>query len=103
MNWHNAQDLRERIDALEDVIRELTDAEKYGVPGGYRDRGFDWPYRDWCTYCLRSWAREEQEQHDDEGDERALGGHVEADREAEDRELIERVHEEVDAETEEQP
>ncbi len=66
MNWHNAQDLRERIDALEDVIRELTDAEKYGVPGGYRDRGFDWPYRDWCTYCLRSWAREEQEQHDDD-------------------------------------
>src|SRR5436190_18732755 len=45
------------------------------------------------------------EQHDDEHDQRALRGHVEAEREAENRndDLVERHHEEVDDVAEEQP
>src|SRR3954462_8277657 len=47
----------------------------------------------------------EHEQHDDEHDQRALGGHVEAEREAEDRndDLVERNDEEMDDVAKEQP
>src|SRR5829696_8356201 len=47
----------------------------------------------------------EQEQHDDEHDQRALRGHVEAEREAEHRDddVVERHHEHVDDVTEEEP
>src|SRR5688572_12200861 len=45
----------------------------------------------------------EPEQHDDEGDQGTLGGHVEAEREPQDYDGIERHHEHVDHEREDEP
>ena len=45
----------------------------------------------------------EPEEQDDEGDQRSLCGHIEAEREAEDDDLVERRDEEMDDEAEEEP
>src|SRR5690606_22161893 len=44
-----------------------------------------------------------EEEHHDEGDQRTLRGHVEAEREAKDLNLIQRIHKKVDHKTEEGP
>lgn len=65
--------VQEERDELRDVLAELLNKKKWGVPGGYLDT--DSYYDRWdrereeyvqvlsCTYCSCSWWHYEDEQH----------------------------------------